>query len=64
MRYSLRRALSLDSVDGGTHNPTIRFWRAGARLVPCEEDRHRCLLGVSLGSRIDSLGNQNPTLWT
>jgi hypothetical protein len=22
MRYSLRRALSLDSVDGGTHNPT------------------------------------------
>jgi hypothetical protein len=23
MRYSLRRALSLDSVDGGTHNPTI-----------------------------------------
>jgi hypothetical protein len=25
MRYSLRRALSLDSVDGGTHNPTILF---------------------------------------
>jgi hypothetical protein len=24
MRYSLRRALSLDSVDGCTHNPTIR----------------------------------------
>ena len=24
MRYSLRRALSLDSVDGGTHNPTSR----------------------------------------
>jgi hypothetical protein len=23
MRYSLRRALSLDSVDGGTHNPTV-----------------------------------------
>jgi hypothetical protein len=23
MRYSLRRALSLDSVDGDTHNPTI-----------------------------------------
>jgi hypothetical protein len=23
MRYSLRRALSSDSVDGGTHNPTI-----------------------------------------
>jgi len=23
MRHSLRRALSLDSVDGGTHNPTI-----------------------------------------
>jgi hypothetical protein len=23
MRYSLRRALSLDSIDGGTHNPTI-----------------------------------------
>ena len=23
MRYSLRRALSLDSVDGCTHNPTI-----------------------------------------
>jgi hypothetical protein len=23
MRYSLRRALSLDYVDGGTHNPTI-----------------------------------------
>jgi len=24
MRYSLRRTLSLDSVDGGTHNPTSR----------------------------------------
>jgi hypothetical protein len=23
MRYSLRRALSSSSVDGGTHNPTI-----------------------------------------
>jgi hypothetical protein len=23
MRYSLRRALSLDSVDGGTHNPKV-----------------------------------------
>src|ERR1700726_4284244 len=23
MRYSLRRALSLDSVDGCTHNPTV-----------------------------------------
>ncbi len=23
MRYSLRRALSLDSVDGGTRNPTV-----------------------------------------
>jgi hypothetical protein len=23
LRYSLRRALSLDSVDGGTHNPKV-----------------------------------------
>jgi hypothetical protein len=27
MRYSLRRALSLDSVDGGTHNPTVGIVR-------------------------------------
>ena len=28
MRYSLRRAVSLDSVDGGTYNPTVnaRCW--------------------------------------
>jgi hypothetical protein len=27
MRYSLRRALSLDSVDGGTHNPTVGIYQ-------------------------------------
>jgi len=32
MRYSLRRTLSLDSVDGGTHNPTINAKQYGSWL--------------------------------
>jgi len=35
MRYSLRRALSLDSVDGGTHNPKV----GGSNPLPTIE-RH------------------------
>jgi hypothetical protein len=34
MRHSLRRALPLDSVDGGTHNPTIlRQHTFGAQIA-------------------------------
>jgi hypothetical protein len=32
MRYSLRRALSLDSVNRGTHNPTIGSSNPGPTL--------------------------------
>jgi hypothetical protein len=38
MRYSLRRAMSLDSVDGCTHNPTIYSCWLDARMVSDEED--------------------------
>jgi hypothetical protein len=40
MRYSLRRALSLDSVDGGTHNPTILSDKGDPFLKNLESD-HR-----------------------
>jgi hypothetical protein len=45
MRYSLRRALSLDSVDGGTHNPTIRLWKNLApHGSPSETDDTECTI--------------------
>jgi hypothetical protein len=36
MRYSLRRAVSLDSVDGGTHNPMVeRYdWMGFSEISP------------------------------
>jgi hypothetical protein len=63
MRYSLRRALSLDSVDGGTHNPKVGGSNPPPATKPntpvCGNAEYR-RIGVSTKQIPRSLGNVVP----